>query len=375
MSPLLEFLGRSRDEMVADLRELVQRESPSDDREALDGLASHLALRAEQLTGGRVEEVEAPGGARHLRLEVPGRGERALLLLGHFDTVWPRGTLESMPFKIEEGRIYGPGAYDMKAGLVQGLWAIRALHETNSSHPPLVFFMNSDEETGSHTSRGLIEKEAAAAAVCMVLEPAFHGALKTARKGVGMFTIDITGRAAHAGSEPWEGASAIEEAARLVTVLHGETNRGTGTTVNVGRIEGGTRTNVVAAKARLEVDLRVATAAEGERMTRLILGLQAQDPRAHVSAAGGLNRPPMERTEAVAMLFASARTLARELGFDVDEASVGGGSDGNFCAAVNPAVMDGLGAVGDGAHAITEHVERDHLAPRAALIARLLETI
>lgn len=375
MSNLLEFLERSRDEMVADLRVLVEQESPSGDIAALDSLSDHLAERAAALTGGRVEKIEVPGGARHLRLEVPGQGGRPLLLIGHFDTVWPLGTLESMPFRIEDGRIHGPGAYDMKAGLVQGLWAIRALHDAQRAHPPLVFFMNADEETGSHTSRAMIEQEAEAAAVCMVLEPAFHGALKTARKGVGLFKVEITGRAAHAGSEPWEGASAIAEAARLITILHAQTNRATGTTVNVGRMEGGTRSNVVAASASLDVDLRVSTLAEGERMTHLILGLQAQDSRAHVKTSGGLNRPPLERTDAVVELFASARTLARELGFAVEEAAVGGGSDGNFCAAVNPAVMDGLGAVGDGAHAITEHVELDHLAPRAALLARLLETL
>ena len=376
MSDHLDFLVSHGDEMVADLRDLVELESPSGDIEALDAVSKVIVRRARQLTEGTVELLPVVGGASHLRLAVPGSGERPVLLVGHFDTVWPLGTLTTMPFRVETGRAHGPGVYDMKAGLVQALWAIRALHATGRTHPPLVLLMNSDEETGSHTSRHLIEAHAKEAVACLVLEPAFHGALKTARKGVGLFSLEVEGRAAHAGSEPWEGASAISEAARIVTHLHAQTNRESGTTVNVGTIEGGTRSNVVAAHARLTVDLRVATAAEGERMTKLILGAAAGDPRVTVKADGGMNRPPFERTEAVAALFLRARAAASELGIgDLQEASVGGGSDGNFCALVNPAVLDGLGAVGDGAHALSEHVEIAEMPRRAALLASLLESL
>jgi glutamate carboxypeptidase len=296
-------------------------------------------------------------------------------MVGHFDTVWPAGTLAHMPFQVEDGQARGPGVFDMKAGLVQAFWALRALRETGSRHPPVVFLLNSDEEIGSPGSRPLIEEEARKAALSMVLEPSFHGALKTARKGVGMFTVHVTGRASHAGSEPSEGVSAIEEACRITLELHAETNAETGTTVNVGVFRGGTRGNVVAAEAVLEVDLRVATESEAQRMTRAILGLRPHHPDARVQVSGGMNRPPMERTPDVVRLFEHARALARELGIELQEASVGGGSDGNFCALVNPAVLDGLGAVGDGAHALSEHVLIEHMVPRATLVARLLETV
>ncbi len=375
MTAVLDYLERQREAMLRDLREFVERESPSTDKARADAFARFLAGRAEHLTGGEVKVVSQDDWGDHLLLRVGGGEDPSILLVGHYDTVWPAGTLGSMPFRLEGECAYGPGVFDMKCGLVQGLWAIRALHETGREHPPLVFLINSDEEMGSPSSRGLIEAEARRAAACLILEPSFHGALKTARKGVGIFSLRVTGRASHAGSEPFEWVSAIEEICRQTLDLHAQTNPRTGTTVNVGVIAGGTRANVVAAEARAEIDLRVASRAEAERMTALILGLRPHHPEARVQVEGGMNRPPMERTPQVVRLFAHARELARDLGFELEEAAVGGGSDGNFCATVNPAVVDGLGAVGDGAHALHEHVLIPHMAPRAALVARLLETV
>ena len=375
MSTLVGWLEERREGMLADLAEFVQRESPTTERVRVDSFAEFLAGYAEEVSGGRAEVIRQQERGNHVRLQIGGVGERTILMVGHFDTVWPTGTLARMPFRVTNGRARGPGVFDMKAGLVQGLWALRALRETGCQHPSVVFFFNSDEEVGSPSSRSLIEEEARKAAVCLVLEPSFNGALKTARKGAGIFSVRVTGRAAHAGSEPFAGVSAIEEACRITLDLHAENNRETGTTVNVGVIHGGTRANVVAADAELEVDLRAATEAEGRRMTRLILGLRPHHGEARIDVSGGMNRPPMERTAEIARLLGHARQLSLELGFDLEEASVGGGSDGNFCAVVNPAVLDGLGAVGGGAHALNEYVLVDHMVPRAALVARLLETV
>ena len=373
MSDLLGFLRGRRDDMVAELRAFVERETPSTDKAELERFAEHFAKRAEHLTGGEVGIIEQKAAGSHVRVRI-GAGERPILLLGHYDTVWPAGTLERMPFRLKDGVARGPGAFDMKAGLVQALWAVHALREEGRSIPPIVLLVNSDEELGSPTSRALIEAEARRAAAVLVLEPSQAGALKTARKGVGMFNVEVTGRAAHAGADPLAGISAIEELARFVLALRAQTDGANGTTINIGVIRGGTRANVVAAHASAEVDLRVVTSAEAERVTQAILGLRPHHPGAVVRVTGGLNRPPMERTAQIAELFELARRLAAEMGFPVDEAMTGGGSDGNFAAAVGAPVLDGLGAVGGGAHALTEHVVVSHMAPRAALLARLIET-
>lgn len=375
MTELLEYLLRHQEDMLADLRRFVERESPTTDKEAADGFAGFLAGEAERLTGGRAARVEQETWGDHLLLHVGGESGPPLLLVGHYDTVWPSGTLGTMPFRVDGGRARGPGVFDMKGGLVQGLWAIRALRELGLSHPPLTFLLNSDEEVGSPSSRQLIEREAERSAACLILEPSFHGALKTARKGVGIFGLHVTGRPSHAGSEPFAGVSAIDEICRQVLQLHSFTSRQTGTTVNVGVISGGTRSNVVAAEASAQIDLRVATHGEAERVSNAILGLRPHHQQATVRIEGGMNRPPMERTARIAGLFDHARGLGAGLGIDLEEASVGGGSDGNFCATVNPSVIDGLGAVGDGAHAFDEHLVIEEMAPRAALLGRLLETL
>jgi glutamate carboxypeptidase len=376
MSAINNFLVARRTQILADLEDFVTRESPSDDKPRLDAFAEFLRGYAERMSSGVATVLPQERQGNHVRLQVGGtNGTAPIFMVGHFDTVWPVGTLQQMPFRVEDGLVRGPGVFDMKAGLVQALWAMRAVRETGERLPPIIFLFNSDEEIGSPTSRPLIEEEARRAHVSLVLEPAFHGALKTARKGVGIFTVEVTGRAAHAGSEPWEGVSAIDEAARLTLQLHAASGGKDDPTVNVGVVQGGTRGNVVAASARMEVDLRVTTNADAERMCALVQGLKPHHPDAVVRVTGGMNRPPMERTERVVQLFRHARSLAAELGFQLEEAEVGGGSDGNFCAGVNAAVLDGLGAVGDGGHALTEHVQVEHIVPRAALVARLLQTI
>lgn len=373
---VLEFLQAHQDEMLADLSRLVRRETPSTDKTALDDCAQALAEQGSALDA-EVEIIPSADTGNLLRLRWGEAGSSApILLLTHFDTVWPLGTLERMPFEIKDGIATGPGIFDMKAGLIQGLWAVRALHEVTGSSRPLVFLCTGDEEIGSPASRSMIEAEAAQARAVFVLEPSQKGALKTARKGVGRFQAEITGRPAHAGLDPRGGVSAIEELAHLILYLHALTDHSTGTTVNVGVVQGGTRSNVVAAQASAEVDLRIMTQAEGERATRAICGYQPHCPEARVSITGEINRPPMERTEETVRLFEQAQGVARELGLgELSEVSVGGASDGNFCSAMGVPVLDGLGAVGGGAHALDEHVDVRAMAPRAALVARLLEIV
>lgn len=370
----LAFLKRNAPAMADDLRRFVERESPSDDRTLLAGFAEFLAAEAEK-AGGRAETVEGEDGSRHLRItwgpETGGRGEHPLLI-GHFDTVWPRGTLERMPFRIEDGRAYGPGSFDMKAGIIQGLWAMRALHDVSGYDGRVVFLCTSDEEIGSHGSRALIEREASEARCVFVLEPSHHGALKTARKGVGQFRVLAEGRASHAGLAPEEGISAIDELARAILQLRDLQDLAAGSTVNVGVIAGGTRSNVVAAEARAEVDVRFFTQREADRLAQEIRGLTPYTEGARLTVEGEINRPPLERTARVAALFQTAREISAGLGFTLEEVAVGGASDGNFCAAMGVPVLDGLGAVGDGAHAIDEHVSLEDMPSRAALLAGLV---
>jgi len=366
----VEFLTEHTAAMTDDLRRLVEQESPSDDRALLNDLAAFLAGYAGE-TGGRPEMVSGTDGSRHLRVAWGRGGDPPTLLLGHYDTVWPAGTLARMPFHIDGNRAYGPGSFDMKAGIVQGFWALRALRETNND-PPVVFLLTSDEETGSHGSRSLIEREAAAAERVFVLEPSHQGALKTARKGVGQYRITITGRASHAGLAPQDGISAIDELAHLILRLHALSDAGTGSTVNVGVVSGGTRSNVVAAEATADVDVRFFTQSEADRLAEAIESLTPNNQGITLRIAGGINRPPLERTAASGALFEQARAAAARLGFDLAEVAVGGASDGNFCSALGVPVLDGLGAVGSGAHALDEHVILDEMPRRAALLAASL---
>ena len=372
---ILRFLQEHEEEMLEDLRLFVEQETPSTEKKLLDDFARFLADYAATV-GGRAEILPAVGSGNHVRIRWDDEGSGPpIFLLGHYDTVWAEGTIKEMPFGVRGDIATGPGVFDMKCGLVQGFWAVRALREVPGIKRPMVFVCNSDEEVGSPTSRALIEEEARGAATVLVLEPSLGGALKTARKGVGRYSVRVTGRPSHAGLDPEGGISAIEEMARLVLELHGHTDHRSGTTVNVGVIGGGTRYNVVAAEAFAEVDVRAVTVAEAERMNEILLSLEPQHGEADVRVQGDVIWPPMERTAKIAELFNHARSLAGEIGFDLEEGLAGGASDGCLCAALGVPVLDGLGAVGGGAHAVDEHVEVASMVPRAALVARLLETL
>jgi glutamate carboxypeptidase len=372
----LEYLEEHRNDMLEDLQRFVEMETPSTNKRLLDDFAEFLTSYAGSAAGGRVEVLPTEGSGNNVRVRW-GRedGEPAILLLGHYDTVWSEGTVEEMPFGVADGVATGPGIFDMKCGLVQGFWAVRALREVAGVNRPVAFLCNSDEEIGSPNSRALIEEAARRAHTVLVLEPSLNGALKTARKGVGRFRIRVAGRPSHAGLDPEGGISAVEEMARLILELHGHTNLETGTTVNVGVVKGGTRYNVVAAQASAEVDVRAVTLTEAERMDEVISALKPHHPEARVSVEGGQIWPPMERTEKTEELFERARQLAEELGFNLQEGLAGGASDGCLCAAVGAPTLDGLGAVGGGAHAADERVDVESIPLRAALVARLIETL
>jgi glutamate carboxypeptidase len=376
LDPLVQFFRENQDQMLDDLRAFVEWETPSTDKDLLDDFSRFLADYAVSAAGGRAEIVPAAGSGDHVLIRWGAEdGTPPLMLLGHYDTVWPAGTLKVMPFGVEGGVATGPGVFDMKCGLVQGFWAVRALHEVLGVDRPLTFLCNSDEEIGSPESRALIEREALRAATVLVLEPSLGGALKTARKGVGRYKIRVVGRPSHAGLDPEGGISAIEEMARLILELHGHTNPETGTTVNVGVVSGGTRYNVIAAEASAEVDVRTVARTEADRMDEVISDLQAHNPEAKLDVEGGIIWPPMERTEKIAELFDHARRLAADIGFELKEGLAGGASDGCLCADLGVPVLDGLGAVGGGAHATDEHVKVDSIPLRAAVVTRLMETL
>jgi glutamate carboxypeptidase len=361
--------------MLDTLEKLIRLESPTGDKAAVDRCGLEIRSLVEAM-GGHVRILGSSTSGNHLRAEF-GRGAGQLLLLGHFDTVWPVGQISRMPLLREGDRFYGPGTLDMKGGIVIGLQAIRCLQATGRMPSDrIVMLLTADEETGSASSRHHIESEARRSAAVLVLEPALPGgALKTARKGCGQFELAVKGVAAHAGVAPGEGVSAIHELARLILRLERLRDPAAGISVNVGVIEGGTRANVVAETARAAVDIRIGHREDAARVEAAVRGLTAETPGATVEVSGGIERPPMERTTHIAQLFALARDVATSLGRDLGEGSTGGGSDGNFTASMGVPTLDGLGAVGDGAHALHEHVEIGSLAWRAALLAGLLERV
>jgi glutamate carboxypeptidase len=361
-----------RQEMVNLLGELVSIESPSDHQPSLDEFATKL-----QSLFGELGDMQRVDPETHLRLTVDGQdgGEPHAVALCHYDTVWPLGTLQRIPFSVDtDGVARGPGCFDMKGGIVVLYFALQSLR-ARGLRPArrLNVLFTSDEEVGSPTSRPLIEKTATGAAVAYVLEsPLPGGTLKTARKGTGDFLVRITGRAAHAGVEPQKGISATGELAHQILALHALNDYAVGTTVNVGVVHGGTRPNVVAAEAEAHVDIRVETLAEAERIEAAIRGLQPCLPGVVLDIDGGLNRPPMERSAAMAALFEQARRNAAAMGVHLHEGSTGGGSDGNFTAAMGVPTLDGLGPEGEGAHAAHEHVLTESFPRRVALLAGLL---
>jgi glutamate carboxypeptidase len=372
---LHDFCRAERSWLLDTIETLVRLESPTTDKAAVDRCGAELSARLEAI-GGRVTRLTRADRGDHLLAEF-GCGSSQLLLLGHFDTVWPVGQLERMPFVDAGGRLHGPGIFDMKGGIAIGMLATRALLETDvrSSHR-IVMLWTTDEEVGSGTSREAIEEEARRSEAVLVLEPSLPGgALKTSRKGCGQYEMVVRGIAAHAGVDPAKGASAIHELAHQICRLHRIPELSPGISLNVGVIAGGSRPNVVAEEARAVVDARAATRHEMELIDASIRQQQPHDPRVRLEVSGGFERPPLERSSAVARLYNRAREIAGELGFDLPEGATGGGSDGNFTAAVGVPTLDGLGAVGDGAHALHEHVDVESLPVRAALVAGLLASL
>lgn len=386
---LFDQLRARQQVMVEGLATLVSHESPSADKPALDSLARQIAARF-QAIGCQVTTIERAEGGNHLRLlapslspptrsgpapsQAPVADDRPALILCHFDTVWPVGTLNQRPFRLAAGRAYGPGSFDMKASFILVEEALRAIRSLGLAPPrPITALFTSDEEIGSPSSRALIEAAAQGAAYVLVLEsPLAGGRLKTARKGVGRFTVELVGRAAHAGIEPEKGISAVVELAYQILAITQLADPAAGTTLNVGVVQGGTTPNVVPERASARVDVRVTTMAEAARLERALGALKPVLPGAVVQATGGFSRPPMERTPAVADLYERARAIAHSLGQELTEGSTGGASDGNFTAALGVPTLDGLGALGAGAHAEDEHIVVDSLPERAALLAGLL---
>ena len=375
MRALLAGARRKQTALLDLAQKLVRLESPSDDKAGVDACVALAAKHAKAL-GGRVKrhkhrEYGDVFEARFGPKAAAGSKERTLLL-GHLDTVWPVGTLKTMPCKLGGGRLWGPGTLDMKAGVAMAFTAIEMLIESGALKREIVMLLNSDEEVGSMVSRAYTEWVAAECSAVYVLEPAQGLAYKTARKGTGNWRIDVTGVAAHAGVDFEKGANAIRELARVVETVSGWTDLKRGLTVSVDVAGGGSKTNVIPAHAWAEVDGRISRKADGPRIERKFAGLKAVDKRCKLTVAGGINRPPMERTRGTVKLYKQARALAAELGFELAEAATGGASDGNFTSAFGIPTLDGMGAVGEGAHANHESVLVEQLAPRTALLAGLL---
>jgi glutamate carboxypeptidase len=384
MDSILQYTQQRLPAMLDWIEGLVRIESPTDDKSAVDQaveyVAGHLPVPA------KVTVHRETRFGNHLRMEFsfsPSRAKRKsstkqnsqILGLGHLDTVWAKGTLARMPCKREKGRLWGPGSFDMKAGVAMLLFAAQALRELEIPvEGKFVVQLNSDEEVGSPTSRPYTQAEAKRSRAVFVAEPSFgpRGAAKTGRKGGGGFTIRVAGRPAHAGLDFERGASAIVELARQIERAASWTDLKAGITVNPGVIRGGTRSNVVAEEAVVEVDVRAPRAAQARRLEKKFRGLKPFDRRTRLSIEGGLRRPPLERSPRVLGLFRLAQKAARELGFELEEAQVGGGSDGNFTAALGVPTLDGLGAVGEGAHALHENIVIERLPERTALLAKLI---
>jgi glutamate carboxypeptidase len=372
---ILQTLSERRDEMVDLLTRCAQLESPSQVPESQQPVIELLATKLNDV-GFRCRRLAGRTSGGQL-LAVPRehqRGTPKQLLLGHCDTVWPTGTLEKMPVQSRDGCLHGPGVYDMKGGLVQAIFAIQALRELRlTPQVTPVFFINSDEEIGSSESASHIVRLAKIVNRAFVMEPSLgpEGQLKTARKGVGRFVIRVLGKAAHAGLDPEKGISAILELSHVVQTLFALNDPERGTTVNVGTIDGGMRPNVIAPESRAVVDVRVRTQRDADAIYQTIYAIQPTVPGTELEISGHIGRPPLERTPRNRVLWQHANDAAESLGFDIAEGAAGGGSDGNWTS-LHTATLDGLGAVGDGAHALTEHVVQEMMPSRAALLACLM---
>jgi len=377
MQALRAHFAARQHELLALTCALVETESPSGDKEGSSAVVSLLASAAGSIGAvNSVERIASEDFGEHIliRAFANSDSETSLMILGHTDTVHPRGAIKERPWRTEGNRIYGPGVFDMKVNCALALEALRAC-EANDLAPksPITIVLTCDEETGSPSGRPLVEAEAKRARAVLVLEPpASGGRVKTGRKGTGMFTLEVEGQASHAGLDPDKGVSAVLELARQTVRLHELNDPTTGTTVTVNVVKGGTHSNVIPAEAHAEIDLRFTSQAVGHRVEQAILNLKPFDERAKLIINGGINRPPMERTGQVEILYAHARKLAGLLDFDLGETSVGGASDGNFVGALGVPVLDGLGVPGDGAHAAHEHIVVDDVPTRGALLAGLM---
>jgi glutamate carboxypeptidase len=372
MSQILDYLKRQQSDMVRMLEQWVNHDSPTFDKPAVDGMGQ-MIVEAFRKTGGTLAATHPHSELGDHYTITYGQGNRQILVLCHFDTVWPMGEAKKRPFAIDNGRGKGPGVHDMKSGTLIGLFALKAIQQLGlKPRHKLVYLLTSDEEIGSLTSRRLIEAEGKKSSYCLVLEGSLGGPLTTWRKGVGRFTLTVSGVPVHSGIEPEKGVSAIEELAHQIQTLHAMTDFDRGVTVNVGVISGGERPNIVAHQAQAEIDLRVMTRADGQEFSQKILNLQPRLSGCEVAVRGGINRWPFEEAPAGLELFAKARAVANSLGFDVGKIGSGGGSDGNFVAALGVPTLDGLGSLGGGAHSLTEHTILDALPLRAALLAELM---
>jgi glutamate carboxypeptidase len=374
----LNYFQDHKNDIVQTIQQLVEIESPSDLKQAVDRLGSVLAGRFDDL-GGHVRFHRAEKLGNHLQVDFPGRrGGKPVLLLGHLDTVYPIGTLATMPFRIADGKVWGPGTLDMKSGIALAVHAIEGLQAFHGKvlPRPVTVLLVSDEEVGSDSSRKITEDLAKKSSAVLVLEPSYglYGAVKTARKGIGEYKITIHGKAAHSGLDFEKGESAVLELARQIIEISKLTNSKRGLTLNTGVIEGGTRVNVIAAEASAWIDVRIARIKDAPEIGRKLRALKPFNRKCKIEITGGLNRPPMERTAGVAAVYKQAAKIAKDLGWNLEEAGVGGGSDGNFTAALGVPTLDGLGGVGEGAHASHESVLISELPRRAALLAALIET-
>jgi len=371
----LRHFEKRQDEMAATIRQLVEIESPSDNKPAADRLGQLLCAKFEALSG-RTHFHRNRQFGDHLQVDFPAGAGKPVLLLGHYDTVYPLGTLASMPCRTENGRLYGPGAFDMKSGIALMLHAIEVFQAGHGGLPrPVKVLLVSDEEVGSESSRPITEALARECTAVLVLEPAagLRGAVKTSRKGVGEYTLKVQGVSAHAGLDPRKGHSAILELAQQVIIIDQWIDLRRGLSVNVGVIQGGTRSNVIAAGASAMIDVRIQSAKQAASVERKLRSLKPFDQHCSLEISGGINRMPMERTAGVARLYEKAKSIAAQIDWRLQEAAVGGGSDGNFTAALGIPTLDGLGGVGDGAHAMHEHTVISELPRRAALLAGMIE--
>ena len=376
----LRYFEARQEQIVHTIREFVEIESPSDNKPAADRMGAFLAGSFEAV-GGRAQVHHSNDFADSVQIDFPAPNAaperlKPVLLLGHFDTVYPMGTLATMPCRVVNDRMHGPGLLDMKSGIALMLYAIAALQTWHGALPrPVTVFLVSDEEVGSYSSRAITEKLAKESAAVLVLEPAGpRGAVKTARKGVGEYTLNVKGIAAHAGLDPGKGHNAILELAHQITAISKFNDLPSGLSVNPGVIRGGTRTNVIAAEATVEIDVRIKQAKQAAALDRKFRALKPFDKHCQLSIEGGINRMPMERTAGVAALYEKAQAIAKQIDWKLEEAAVGGGSDGNFTAGMGIPTLDGMGGHGQGAHAVHEHIILSELPRRALLLAGMIES-